>query len=197
MFIDYVTLLLINMTAGYLLLAYFVFAGLDDPDQSKWAPGFLMIGAVAVVFGGLMTVTWPLPGAYGAAYGEMSILLGIIFLGAGLAMAKGWQLFTVACYAFFAGLAAVLIGVRVIQLRLTLMPLVSGIGFILSGLGGVLAAPTLAYLRSNRPFRALASLVLAVAGLIWAFTAYGAYWQHMDSFAEWVPPIARATTGQP
>jgi putative membrane protein len=183
------------MVAGYFLLSYYVYAGLDRAEQTQWAPGFLMVGAVAVVFGGLMTLTWPLSGAYNSAYGEMSVLLGIVFLGAGLAIARGWSLVTVACYAFFAGWAAVLIGVRIINLGLSRTPALSGVGFILSGLAGVLAAPTLAYLKGNRPFRTLAAIVLAAAGCIWALTAYGAYWEHMHAFAGWQPLVMRAAGG--
>jgi len=196
MFIDYVSLLLVNMVAGHFLLAYYVYAGLDDSNQTRWAPGFLMTGLVAVVFGGIMTVTWPLPGAYGSAYGEMSVLLGIIFLGAGLAMAKGWGLGTVVCYAFFAGWAAIVLGIRIIDLKLTLKPMLSGAGFIISGAAGVLAAPTFAYLRGSRTFRVIAALVVVVAGLIWASMAYLEYWGHMQQFGKWVPLLMRGV-GKP
>jgi putative membrane protein len=186
-FIDYASLLLLNAMAGLFLLAYYVYAGLDDADQRKWAPGFLMSGAVLTVFGGIMTVTWPLPGPYGSAYGEMSVLLGIAFLGAGVAMANNWSLATVACYAFFAGWAAIVVGVEIIRLKLTRLPLLSGAGFVLSGFAGVMAAPTLAYMRTNRPFRTLAALIVTAAELIWAVTVYPEYGFHMKMFAKWMP----------
>jgi len=197
MFIDYLALMLLNVMAGYFLLACYVLAALDHADQTRWAPGFLMTGFVALAFGAVMSITWPLPGAYSAAYGGMSVLFGIIFLGAGLAMAKGWDLLPVAYYAFFAGWAAVLIGVRIIHLKLTLAPLLSGCGFILSGLGGVLAAPTLRYLKANRPFRAIAALVLVAAGVIWGTIAYAEYWHQMQQFGAWVPLLMRGAHGQP
>jgi len=196
MFIDYVGIMLLNAVAGYFLLAYYVFSGLDDPDQTKWAPGFLMTGFLALLFGALMTVTWPIPGPYMKAFGEMSALLGVIFLGAGVAMAKGWSLATVACYAFFAGWAAVIIGVRVIQLKLTLTPAISGVAFILSGVAGVFAAPTLAWMRGNRAWRTLAALVIVAAAVLWAVIVYPEYWVHMERFMKWVPLLAREA-GQP
>lgn len=196
MFIDYAGIMLLNAVAGYFLLAYYVFSGLDDPNQAKWAPGFLMTGFVALLFGALMTVTWPIPGPYMKAFGEMSALLGVIFLGAGVAMAKGWSLATVACYAFFAGWAAIIIGVRVIQLKLTLTPAISGVAFILSGAAGVFAAPTLAWMRSNRAWRTLAALVIVAAAVLWAFIVYPEYWVHMERFMKWVPLLAREA-GQP
>jgi len=197
MFIDYVSLLLINAMVGHFLLAYYVYSGLDDANQTKWAPGFLMVGVISVVFGGIMAATWPLPGAYGSAFGEMSVLLGIVFLGAGVAMAKGWDLTTVACYAFFAGVAAIVIGVRIIQLKLTGNPALSGAGFILSGIAGVFAAPTLAYMRSNRAFRTIAAIVVVIAGVVWAATVYPGYWMHMEFFAKWVPVMMRGAGMQP
>jgi putative membrane protein len=189
LFIDFVTLLLVNMTAGFVLLAGLVALGLDKPDPRRWVPGFLVVGLMATVFGGYMTVTWPLPGPFSSAYGEMSVLFGVIFLGAALAMALGWELTTVGVYAFFAGLAAMLIGVRILNLGLTLQPLLAGVGFILSGLGGVFAAPTLLWLGKSLPFRYAAALVLLAAAGIWALTAYGAYWQHIEHFSKWVPVV--------
>jgi uncharacterized membrane protein len=52
-------------------------------------------------------------------------------------------LVTVTIYAFFAGVAAILVGLRIINLGLTTQSILSGLGFILSGLGGVCATPAL------------------------------------------------------
>ena len=192
-FVDYVTLLLVNMTAGYCLLSSYVYWGLDEPLDKKWVPGFAIVGLVAIIFGAHMTATWPLPGPFNSAFGEMSVLLGFIFAAAALAIANGWSLVIVTVYAFYAGAAAVLLGVRIVNLGLTQMPALSGLGFILSGLGGVFAAPTLVWLRRNRPFRTLAAIVLGAAAVIWAIIGYLAYWGHMEGFAGWVPLAARAT----
>jgi len=183
MFIDYVTLMLINMVAGHFILAFFVYKGIDEEDRKKWVPGFAMTGFIALVTGLSMIWTWPLPGSYNSAYGEMSVLWGVIFLGASLAMSQGWELFTVTLYGFFAGLAAIVIGIRIINLNMTLMPLLSGIGFILSGAGGVFSTPAL-YIRK---FRFPGVIVLVIAGLIWAFTGYMGYWGHMEAFMKWQP----------
>lgn len=191
MFIDYVSLLLLNTMIGYFLLAYYVFSGLDDAEQTHWAPGFLMVGLISVVFGGIMSATWPIPGAFSNAYGEMSVLFGIVFLGAGAAMARGWRLTTVACYGFFAGIAAVIVGTRMIQLKMTPQPWLAGGGFILSGVVGILAAPTLRYFKSNRPVRVIASLVVVAAAILWATSVYPEYWIHMKMFGKWVPPLMR------
>jgi putative membrane protein len=190
-FIDYVSLLLLNMVAGYFLLSAYVLKGLDDPLDRRWAPGFAMIGLLAFVFGAAMVVTWPLPGPYNSIFGEMSVLFGLIFLGAALSIANGWSLVIVATYAFFAGLAAIVLGARIISLRLTLLPWLSGVGFILSGLGGVFAAPTLVWMRRNVPFRALAALILLAAAVIWAATVYPECWTHPKFFAPWVPLASR------
>ncbi len=196
MLIDYLTLMLVSMTAGLLLLAYYVYRGLDDENPQKWVPGFAMTGFIALVTGLHMSFTWPLPGSFNIAYGEMSVLFGILFLGAALALWKGWEMPTVAIYAFFAGLAAVVVGTRVINLGMTKRPLISGIGFILSGLGGVfawlccLAKPILS-LETNRVLRVIGAIVLIGAALIWALTGYMAYWEHLASFSQWVPATMR------
>ena len=108
----------------------------------------------------------------------MSVLLGIVFIGASVALAQNWELVTVTIYAFFAGVAAILVGLRIITLGVTTQPILSGLGFILSGLGGVCATPAL-LLRTNRTLRLIGTIGLVAAGSIWAFTAcvaIGAIW---------------------
>ena len=186
MIIDYVALLLINMAAGFLALAAFLFKGFDAEDKSKWASAFLVVGLVAFINGLHMIWNWPLPGPYNSAFGEMSVLLGALFLGAAWALSKGWNMAPLGIYAFLPGLAAIVVGVRIIDLRLTKVPELSGVGFILSGLGGVLAVGAFCA-RSNRVLRILMGLVLLAAAAIWAFTGLMAYWAHLESFGKWVP----------
>lgn len=190
MFIDYITLMLINMVAGLFLLAYYLYKGLDSPHQKHWIPGFGITGAVALTTGLHMIFTWPVIGSFNIAFGEPSVLFGILFVGTAIALAQGWELFTLAIYAFFAGLAAMVIGIRIINLGLTKQPFLSGIGFILTGLGGIFAAPTL-HFKTNRTLRLVGAAVLVAAALIWALTGYLAYWGHLESFGKWVPSPMR------
>ncbi|MBD2336843.1 DUF981 domain-containing protein [Calothrix sp. FACHB-156] len=190
MFIDYITLMLINMVAGLFLLADYVYRGIVSDHQKHWIPGFGVTGAIALTTGLHMSFTWPIRGSFNIAFGETTILLGILFIGAAIALALGWDLLTLAIYAFFAGLVAIVVGFRIINLGLTKQPLISGIGFILTGLGGVFAAPTL-YLKTNRTWRLIGAAVLIAAALIWAFIGYMAYWDHLESFQKWVPAPMR------
>jgi putative membrane protein len=190
MFIDYVALLLVNMAAAFLTLAAFFVWGLRQPDQRKWAPAFAIVGVVALLNGLHMIWTWPLPGAYGSIFGEMSVMLGALFLGASLACGCGWDLRVLGIYAVMAGIAAIVLGARIMDLGLTAAPRLSGVGFILSGLAGVLTGPALA-LRQNRALARLAAVALALAALLWAFTGYMAYWSHAQAFAKWRPAAAQ------
>lgn len=178
-FIDYVTLMLMNMTAGLAVLACFLWrdAALAD-KRPRWAPVFAATGLVGTVCGFAMTFSWPIPHPYNIAYGEMSVLLGVLFLGAAWANAKGWDLLPLGVYALFAGAAAVLIGIRFIGLGLTQKPLLSGAGFILTGLGGVFALPALVFVKQAW-LRRLGSLLMLAAAAIWAMTGCMAYWMHL------------------
>ncbi len=85
-----------------------------------------------------------------------------------------------------------LLGVRIIGLHLTATPALSGIGFILSGLAGVFAAPTLLYLRGNLSYRMMAAVVLLAVAAIWAVIGGGGYWMHMKGFAGWSPVVMQS-----
>ncbi|MBD1873358.1 DUF981 domain-containing protein [Nodosilinea sp. FACHB-131] len=191
MFIDYITLMLINMVAGLVLLADFVYRGLDGANLKRWIPGFGLVGAIALVTGLHMVLTWPVPGSFNISFGETTVLFGGLYLATAIAIAQGWDLLSLAVYAFFAGLTSVVVGARIINLGQTQQPLVAGLGFILTGLGGVLAAPTLVYLRGNKSWRILGAIVLLVAALVWAIVGFRGYWGHLEGFSDWQPPVMR------
>ena len=190
MFIDYLTLIMINLVAGTAILAYYIFAGFTSEDQRPFAAGFGIVGLLGVVLGLAMTFTWPLPGSYNIGYGEATTLFGAVFLATAFALYHRWDLRPVAIFAFFAGVYAVIVGIRIISLNMTQEPLLSGVGFILAGLGGVLAFPVLGLLK-NKTFRLLAALVLVATALLWAVTFYGSLWAHMESFQDWLPLVMR------
>ena len=191
MFVDYISLMLVNMVAGLFILAHFVYAGVNQEDRTRWVPGFAAVGLVAVVTGFHMALTWPIPRMETAnltfanvAFGETTVLLGVLFLSAALACAMKWRLDAIAIYAFFAGLAAVVVGVQIWCLGLTASPRLAGTGFVLTGLSGVLFCPIACCLRDRKEARVALTLLLVVAGLLWALVAYKAYWGHLASFSQ-------------
>jgi putative membrane protein len=187
MFIDYLTLMLINMSAGLLILALFVFRFMDK-DSKKVAPGLLVSGFVALVTGLHEIFTWPIPGSYNIPFGEGSVLFGALLLGTGIAVLRDWDLLTLCIYSVFAGAASIVLGARIWSLQMTNAPLLSTGGFILTGLAAVLALPAY-YLRRFLVVRILGALALLGAAAIWAATGYLAYWAHLQNFSKWTPPI--------
>ena len=188
-FIDFLTLLLINMSAGFIILAAYVFRGLDDENQPRWSLGFFPVGLIALIFGGYIAMYWPLPGQFNAAYGDMSVLFGVIFLFAGLGMAMRWKLSVIAAYAFPAGVGAIVVGIQIWMLQITKSPALTAAGFVLSGLAGVCAFPTTTILRNQMNWRLLAAAVLLLVALIWMVTAYAGIVAHMSGFKAWMPQI--------
>jgi len=190
MFINNLTLMLINMVAGFVLLILYIGFGLGRGDQRRWVPGFAMTGLVALLTGLYTIWRWPLPGSYNIAFGEMTVLFGIIYLGAALALALGGNLLSVAVYATLAGLAAIVVGVRIINLGMTLQPVMAGVGFILAGASGPLLLAC-HYAPANRALRWIAVVALALAALIFALTGYMAYWGHLADYSGWPPGAVR------
>ncbi len=186
MFIDYVTLLLLNMTAGLLVLAAFIIHDVAGGRRKRWGPVLGMIGLVALVGGFHMIFTWPLPGSFNMAYGEMSILFGAIYAAGGLTLWGDRSLLPVSVYAVPAGAVAILLGVRIGVLEMTETPSLAMAGFVLSGGSAILLFPVV-LLRSNRLLRAAMALTLLGAAGIWAFIGGVAYWDHMERFQSWQP----------
>jgi putative membrane protein len=185
MFIDFLTLMLTNLVVALVLFALFIGRCIDT-NPKLVIPGFLLTGFIALATGFRMIFTWPLPGPYNFPYGEMTIFYGGFFFMAALALIFGWDLITIGIYAFFAGIAAVIVGVRILNLNLTSEPLLAAGGFVLTGLSSILTLPAL-FFKKARLLRIILAVILLVCAVIWAFTGYAAYWQHFDAFAKWTP----------
>ena len=188
MFIDFLTLVMINLVAGTALLAFYLWRGIDEQDQRPYAAAFFVTGLVSLITGLQISFTWPLPGSYNVGYGDATTLFGVVFLGTAIALWQGWSLIPVAIYAFFAGIDAIIVGLRIFSLQLTKEPLISTVGFVLAGLGGLGAAPFFLWFRQNRTVRLIAILLLLATAAIWAVTFYGSLWDHLAGFSKWVPP---------
>lgn len=186
MYIDFLTVMLINMVAGLVLMAAWVFLDEGTPAERRWVPGLAMSALVALITGFYMIFTWPLPGPYNIIYGEMSVFFGILLLGLTVVLATGLDLLPVTIYAEFVGLGAVMVGIQVLKLSLTRTPVLSGVGFIWLGALGLGAVPILR-MRGVPAFRVFGAVGLLIAAVIWAVIGYTAYWGHVAPFAQWKP----------
>jgi putative membrane protein len=185
MFIDWLTLMLINMAAALTLFALYM-AFYFEKNPKKMVPGFLLAGAIALITGFRMVFTWPLPGAYNIMYGEQTVLLGAFFFMAGLAINFGWELVSIGVYSAFAGAATILLGVRILNLGLTSEPFVAALGFVLTGATAVLTLPALA-LPKMKWIRWLTALAALGSAIIWVLVVGPAYWSHIEAFGKWAP----------
>ncbi len=194
MYIDYITLRLINMAGGLAVLGLYVLLGVDKEQGKAWGVALAMAGVVGLVTGLHMSLTWPIPDLSAVkevssnlrfanvAFGEMSVLLGVLLLGGGAALMKKWSLRPLTIYAFVAGVVAMVIGIRLWGLGLTKEPMLTGIGFILTGLCGVLSGPFF-WVRKRLAARVLAAVIILAAAVIWTLIALGAYWVHLKDFS--------------
>lgn len=187
MFIDNVTLLLIGTAASYMTIAGYLFFGINDSEnQSMWAAAFGIVGGMLVAAGFYVIWLWPLPGAFNMAYGEMSILLGVMMVGACWSLVKGVSLLPLSIPAFFFGGVALVMAYGFYKLGMTPKPVPTAIGFAVSGICGVLAFVPLAF-RKQQIFRIAGGLVCAAVSLFWAYTAYMGYFGHLTAFAKYLP----------
>ncbi|MFZ1041202.1 MAG: DUF981 domain-containing protein [Anaerolineales bacterium] len=187
MFIDFLTTVMINLVAGTILLAYYLWKGVDEKDQRPYAAAFFIVGLVGLVTGLELAFTWPLPGSFNVGYGDAATLFGAVFLAASISLWQGWDLLPVTIYAFFAGVDAIIVGFSLYANKLGQEPFLAAVGFILAGLGGLGAFPFFMWFKDNKAVRWIAIIVLLVAAAIWAVTFYGALWAHMTAFAKYVP----------
>ncbi len=184
--IDYLAVMLVSVGAGLAILALYLFIAPAPEHRPTWGFGFGATALILAVTAIPMIVTWPLPGSYNVAYGEPALMFGALFTVAGLALLFRLELLGPAIWGFFAGIAAVVVGVNIIGLHMSSSPTVAGLGFILAGIGGILTLPAVVW-KQQRWIVVLAAIVLAVAAVIWLYTGYLSYPGHMVDFAKYLP----------
>jgi putative membrane protein len=187
MFVNYITLMLVNLAIGMFLVAGFLLRGMDGENARDWTPGFAAVGLVLTITGLHMSLTWPVPGSYNIAFGEMAALFGVLMLAMAGVLTWGWSLMPLGIYGVLAGIAAIVAGLRIVSLGMTLQPIVAGLGFVITGAVGVLAAP-LYLLRGMPQLRAVALALAILSGILWALIGYMAYWSHLDEYQHWKVP---------
>ncbi len=193
MFVDFVTLMLLNMTAGFLVLAHFLVRGStargSEIEGRHWALGFGVVGGIAALTGLVVTFAWPLPGSYNIAFGETSVLFGSLFLAAALGFERRLWFESLSAIALVDGLVAVVVGARIAALGMTNEPTPAAAGFILAGVVGLLVAAGTALpgLGTNRPYRLGLAGVSVATALLWAAITFSAYWDHLARLARWEP----------
>jgi len=187
MFIDFLTLVMINLVAGLFIVAAYLFKGIDQEDQHAWAAPFFGVGLTSLLTGLDISFTWPLPSAYNIAFGDTTTLFGVVLLIAALALWKGWSLTPSSLLAFFAGIASFIFGLRIYNLQITQSPTLSSIGFLLAGIAGILSMPFMLWWKGNKTVRMIGILLLLAAAGVWFVVYVGSAWGHMTSFAGWAP----------
>lgn len=192
--IDFLAMDLVLLAVALVLVAWF-FVRYIENDQQKVAPGFLAVGFLTGLSGLDIIFRWPLAGSYNIVFGEPLTMFGVLLFFTGLALLKGWDLHTIGIFAVFAGLVAIVLGIRMwygievtnkagekVLQGMTKEPALAGLSFILTGVGGMLSLP--AYLlRKSMAVRVIIAVIFVVAAVLFALTGYGAYWSHPESFA--------------
>ncbi len=186
MYINFVTLLLAYVILSFTLQAFYVFEALEEPKAPAWASSFFALALLGLIGGFYMVFTWPIPGSYNIIFGEPVILLAVFQLAAAFNIYYNYSLMPVGALSAIAGIIVGFIGYRIIDLELTIVPVLSGLGFLTTGLVGILTPPLLHW-RDRKSWRKLYGIVCIIPVLIWLVFLFMAYWGHLNEFQDWQP----------
>ena len=188
MFIDYLTLIMINTITGIALLGQFLWKGLDDEAEHRsYAPAFGGVGFLALFLGLAMSITWPLPGSHNIYFGGATTLFGVVFLVTAFSLNRQTNLVPTTTLAFFAGIYALLAGVNMLVVGSAQQPPAAAFALLLSGLIGVSAAPYLMFFKESKMLRRVALVALLLTASMWMILFVASFWVHLSEFAAWMP----------
>ncbi len=185
MFINYITLMLVNLAAGLFQAGYFIHLQPQTEKKKSFVAGFFITGLIAVITGSMITFAWPIPGNYNIAFGEPYILFGLVFLGTALCLLNEWGMHSMNVFTFISGVIAIVIGARILNLGMTLFPPIAATGYFTAG-GGAIFASLFNCRESNKTIKQLSVFLLLTSALIWMFVACMGYWGHLEEYSKWM-----------
>ena len=104
-FVDALTVMLLSLGLSTLLIAlYFLGRGLNKKWVSDLTVPVFALGFFNFVGGFLMSMTWPLPGAYNMLFGDPLLMLGIIMMAGAYMVSRNISLKILSIFGFFLGL---------------------------------------------------------------------------------------------
>ncbi|MGC8516809.1 MAG: DUF981 family protein [Candidatus Acidifodinimicrobium sp.] len=177
-FADYLTIMLIDLAAGLFILTLFLWKLSKPKEYSRYTVGFFITGFLGLITALPMVLTWPLPGSYNIAFGEPMLFFSIILLAIGFAIEKRWAFDSIVIFGVLGSIMSIVIGAQIYNLGMTDAPLFAMVGFVMTGLGGLFAAPLL-YYPKNKGLLILASVLFILAALLWLYIGYSAYIAHL------------------
>ena len=181
---DYITLLLVSASAGLLVLAAYFYWGLTSPRPQVFAPALAAPGLILLAVGLHMVLTWPIKGGFAFAnvcFGEPSVLFGAILLAAALTVGRRWPMHGVALLGLVGGLVDIVIGAGIYNNWLTQKPDIACVGFVLTGVLGLLALPTVA--NPTKVLRTFTAILTLLAAMLWGGMGLVSYWAHVAGAA--------------
>ncbi|MEO0212253.1 MAG: DUF981 family protein [candidate division WOR-3 bacterium] len=174
---NYISLMLIGLSSSLIMLALF----LISKEKKKFSFPFILTSIILIIPSFHLIFNWPLEEkSYNILFGEPAILLGMLMFFAGLSLILEIDLFYLSILGFIFGLLSVELGVRIINLKLTYMPILAGIGYVLTGICGIISPFTLKF--QNKKMNFLGALLLISSSFIWIFIGFLAYWLHLEMF---------------
>lgn len=188
LYVNYLTLSLVAVTAILFVAARWVLAG-EARLESREAYAFAALagGIVMSATGYHLALTWPLPGQYNIAFGEPLASFGSLLVVGAMALRRGADLRPIATLAAFSGAATVLVAVAIARYGLTLIPLQATAAIGSAGL----AALCFPFRARHGALRVATGLLLIVSGVLFATITAPAILHHLapDSFDRWLPAL--------
>jgi uncharacterized membrane protein len=181
---------LVSLVLGlYMVLTWPLGTHPTPPKPAEAAEATMVIGATSMSTTSVTTM--PTPKAKeeepknaafaNVCFGEPSVLFGAILLAASLSVARRWPMHGVALLGLVGGLVDIVIGVRIRSAGLTQTPDITCIGFILTGLLGILALPTVA--NPTKVLRTFTAILTLLAAVLWGGIGLASYWVHVAGAA--------------
>ncbi|MEM0106672.1 MAG: DUF981 family protein [Candidatus Micrarchaeaceae archaeon] len=183
-FIDSLTIMLLSLGMSTAILAiYFLMNALGRRDTNKLYIPMLVFGLFDAISGGIMSFTWPLPGAYNMLFGDPLLMLGLIMIAGSYMLMKEIKVGILSVAGIFLGLYLAVESAGIVNFKLESgNNLIGALGlYVLSAVAGLISPIAILDARRNRKAYFFMFIILALITLVALFIGYSGIYEHLAS----------------
>ncbi|MGC8730238.1 MAG: DUF981 family protein [Candidatus Micrarchaeia archaeon] len=183
-FIDTLAVMLLSLgISTAILAAYFLMNALGRREiKNLYAPMFVF-GAFDAISGGIMSFTWPLPGAYNMLFGDPLLMLGLIMIAGAYMLAKEMNVGILSVAGVFLGIYLAVESAGIVNFKLESGDnLSAALGlYVLSAVAGIISPVAMLNAKKRKRAYYLMFAILALITLVALFIGYLGIYEHLAS----------------
>lgn len=183
-FIDSLAVMLLSLGISAGLISAFFYQTARGKDVEELVIPAFVFGAFDFMSGFVVSIFWPLPGAYNMLFGDPILILGMLLMAGSIMIYKKQNMRTISIPGFMLGIYLLIESAAIVSFKLESgIDLLMAMGlYIMSGVSAIFSLVLFIKPEKDKKYLYyIAFILLALTAFIALFIGYGAIYSHLQA----------------